>query len=150
MVPPTSGGQSSCRRDTEMTTENRRPPSVTSSPNTSSDKETQQTRKRTKSSFVWIGKMSFSELMSDKVWYVAESDTKDIHEAMREEDIDDEVPDEDDPRCPTIPFKAMEKASYRWKWWSALTVKVLGRTFLSQPPLGIGGPIANCSESPLI
>ncbi|CAL1412275.1 unnamed protein product [Linum trigynum] len=48
---------------------------------------------------------------------------------MREEDLDEEVPEEDDPHCPIIPFNDMEKARYRRKWRSALIVKVLGRTF---------------------
>ncbi|CAL1355247.1 unnamed protein product [Linum trigynum] len=48
---------------------------------------------------------------------------------MREDDLDDEVPEDDDPKCPTIPFKAMEKIRYRRKWRSALIIKVLGQTF---------------------
>ncbi|CAI0435221.1 unnamed protein product [Linum tenue] len=48
---------------------------------------------------------------------------------MREDDKDDEVPEDDDPRCPTIPFKASEKNQWRRQWRSALIVKVLGRSF---------------------
>ncbi|CAL1353887.1 unnamed protein product [Linum trigynum] len=48
---------------------------------------------------------------------------------MREDDLDDKVPKDDDPRCPTIPFKAMEKQRWRREWRSALIVKVLGCSF---------------------
>ncbi|CAL1412878.1 unnamed protein product [Linum trigynum] len=49
---------------------------------------------------------------------------------MREDDLDDEVPeDDDDPLCPTIAYTALEKQRWRREWRSALIVKVLGRTF---------------------
>ncbi|CAI0424802.1 unnamed protein product [Linum tenue] len=48
---------------------------------------------------------------------------------MREEDSDDVIPEDDDPRCPTIPFTSREKLGYRRKWRSALIVKVLEQSF---------------------
>ncbi|CAI0546105.1 unnamed protein product [Linum tenue] len=49
--------------------------------------------------------------------------------AMREDDLDDEVPEDDDPNCPMILFTAMEKQRWRRKWRSALIVTVFLRTF---------------------
>ncbi|CAN0903024.1 hypothetical protein LINGRAHAP2_LOCUS22333 [Linum grandiflorum] len=59
-------------------------------------------------------------------WYVADSDSEDIAEIIREEDEchDDE---EEDPLCPLIEFTAAEKAAFRREWRSALIVKGLGR-----------------------
>ncbi|CAL1396220.1 unnamed protein product [Linum trigynum] len=68
-------------------------------------------------------------MLASDAWYVAESDSEDIAERMREDDQDDVIPEEDNPRCPTIPFPAMEKQRYRRKWRSTLIVKVLGCTF---------------------
>ncbi|CAI0550812.1 unnamed protein product [Linum tenue] len=48
---------------------------------------------------------------------------------MREDDLDDEIPEDDDPLCPTIAFTALEKQRWRREWRSALIIKVLGRTF---------------------
>ncbi|CAI0453976.1 unnamed protein product [Linum tenue] len=62
-------------------------------------------------------------------WYVAESDSEDVAAAMKEDDLDDEIPEDDDPLCPTIAYTAMEKQRWRREWRSALIVKVLGRTF---------------------
>ncbi|CAL1360038.1 unnamed protein product [Linum trigynum] len=45
---------------------------------------------------------------------------------MKEDDLDDEVPEDDDPHCPTIPFTSMEKQRYPRKWHSSLIVKSLG------------------------
>ncbi|CAL1407044.1 unnamed protein product [Linum trigynum] len=58
-----------------------------------------------------------------------EDESEDVAAAMREDDLDNEVPEDDDPRFPTIPFTAMEKQRWRREWRSALIVKVLGRTF---------------------
>ncbi|CAN0830922.1 hypothetical protein LINGRAHAP2_LOCUS1567 [Linum grandiflorum] len=68
----------------------------------------------------------FEEYRGHDEWYVADSDSEDVAEAMREEDdmVDDE---EDDPLCPQICFTAAEKASFRRPWRSALVVKGLGR-----------------------
>ncbi|CAL1388660.1 unnamed protein product [Linum trigynum] len=71
----------------------------------------------------------FSEVLAEDVWYIVDSDSEDVTAAMKEDDVDDEVPEDDDPRCPTIPFKAMEKQRYHRKWRSDLIVKALGRTF---------------------
>ncbi|CAN0876053.1 hypothetical protein LINGRAHAP2_LOCUS11083 [Linum grandiflorum] len=53
----------------------------------------------------------------------AESDSEVVAEASREED--DEFEEEDDLMCPSILFTAMEKASFRREWRSALVVKGL-------------------------
>ncbi|CAN0917281.1 hypothetical protein LINGRAHAP2_LOCUS30196 [Linum grandiflorum] len=59
-------------------------------------------------------------------WYIAESDSEDVAETMRDED--DEIEDEDDDLlCPSVLFSAAEKASFRREWRSALIVKGLGR-----------------------
>ncbi|CAN0827208.1 hypothetical protein LINGRAPRIM_LOCUS2513 [Linum grandiflorum] len=51
-------------------------------------------------------------------WYVADSDSEDVAEAMREED--DIAEEEDfDPLCPDILFMAEEKASFRCEWRSS-------------------------------
>ncbi|CAL1360712.1 unnamed protein product [Linum trigynum] len=71
----------------------------------------------------------FNDLHAEDDWYVGESDSKDVVAAMREDDLDDEVPENDDPSCPTIAFTVMEKQRWRRKWRSALIVTVLGRTF---------------------
>ncbi|CAL1393145.1 unnamed protein product [Linum trigynum] len=75
------------------------------------------------------GNKLFSDVLQEDVWYVAESDSEDVNAAMHEDDLDDEIPEDDDPKCPTIPFKAMEKLRYRRKWRSTLIVKVLRKTF---------------------
>ncbi|CAI0402279.1 unnamed protein product [Linum tenue] len=67
----------------------------------------------------------FSTFLIEEEWYVAESDSDDVAEAIREDDLDDEIPEDDNPRCPTIPFKALEKQRYRRTWSSALIVIVL-------------------------
>ncbi|CAN0880263.1 hypothetical protein LINGRAHAP2_LOCUS13565, partial [Linum grandiflorum] len=58
-------------------------------------------------------------------WYVADSDSEDVAESMREED--DMMDEDDDPTCPSILFTAAEKLSFRREWRSALVVKGLGR-----------------------
>ncbi|CAL1403036.1 unnamed protein product [Linum trigynum] len=63
----------------------------------------------------WSGRRLFSDSIADNAWYVAESDSEDVAEAMKDDELNDVVPDDDDPVCPTIPFKAMEKIRYRWK-----------------------------------
>ncbi|CAL1362049.1 unnamed protein product [Linum trigynum] len=70
--------------------------------------------------------MSFSDILQQDHWYVAESDSEDVLEREKEED--DEIDDEkEDPKCPTIPFTATEKTRWRREWRSALVVKGLGR-----------------------
>ncbi|CAI0431417.1 unnamed protein product [Linum tenue] len=83
----------------------------------------------TKPPNAWGGRKLFADVLSGDTWYVAESDSEDVAQAMREEDHDDETPEEENPRCPSILFMAMEKQRFRRKWRSALIVKVLGRTF---------------------
>ncbi|CAN0838469.1 hypothetical protein LINGRAHAP2_LOCUS2169 [Linum grandiflorum] len=65
-------------------------------------------------------------------WYVAESNSEDVAETMREEDdeLDD---DEDDPLCPPILFTAQEKVTFRREWRSALVVKGLAGECLTFP-----------------
>ncbi|CAN0901138.1 hypothetical protein LINGRAHAP2_LOCUS21245 [Linum grandiflorum] len=58
-------------------------------------------------------------------WYVADSDSEDVAESMREED--DMMDEDDDPTCPSILFTVAEKLSFRREWRSALVVKGLGR-----------------------
>ncbi|CAN0861924.1 hypothetical protein LINGRAHAP2_LOCUS8340 [Linum grandiflorum] len=66
----------------------------------------------------------FEEFSGQDNWYVADSDSEDVAEAMREEG--DEVNEEDDdPLCPHIYFTAAEKNSFKRAWRSALVVKVL-------------------------
>ncbi|CAL1370801.1 unnamed protein product [Linum trigynum] len=77
----------------------------------------------------WTCRRLFSELIGDDAWYVAESDSEEVAETMKDDELDDMIPDDDDPLCPTIPFKAMEKIRYWRKWRSSLIVKVLDRYF---------------------
>ncbi|CAL1393285.1 unnamed protein product [Linum trigynum] len=71
----------------------------------------------------------FSEVVREESWYVAESDSEDVAEEIREADCDEELSDVEDPLCPTIPFSTAEMRGYRREWRSALIVKVMGRTF---------------------
>ncbi|CAI0374832.1 unnamed protein product [Linum tenue] len=68
-------------------------------------------------------KKLFSDMLTEDSWYVADSDSEDVAMALKEDDLDDEVLENDDPTCPTIPFTSMEKLRYRRKWRSALIVK---------------------------
>ncbi|CAL1414522.1 unnamed protein product [Linum trigynum] len=60
----------------------------------------------------------------EEAWYVEDSDSEDVAEAMREDGVDDSPVEEEDPRCPTICFTKGELRSYRREWRSAL-----GRSF---------------------
>ncbi|CAN0846263.1 hypothetical protein LINGRAHAP2_LOCUS4370 [Linum grandiflorum] len=68
----------------------------------------------------------FENFRYDDEWYIADSDSEDVAEAMREED---DVFDEEtyDPLCPSVLFTAAEKVSFRRILRSALVVKSLGR-----------------------
>ncbi|CAL1396415.1 unnamed protein product [Linum trigynum] len=47
----------------------------------------------------WTGGVSrklFGNVRPEDEWYIAESDSEDIAEAMREDDLDDEIPEDDD------------------------------------------------------
>ncbi|CAN0912775.1 hypothetical protein LINGRAHAP2_LOCUS27546 [Linum grandiflorum] len=68
----------------------------------------------------------FEEVRDNGDWYVADSDSEDVAESMREED-DELDEEEEDPLCPQIFFTAAEKASFRRPCRSALVVKGLGR-----------------------
>ncbi|CAL1356042.1 unnamed protein product [Linum trigynum] len=68
---------------------------------------------------------SFSAVLQEDKWYVADSDSEDV--AAMEKEEDDEIDAEEDPKCPTIPFIAAEKIKWRREWRSALVVKGLGR-----------------------
>ncbi|CAN0845682.1 hypothetical protein LINGRAHAP2_LOCUS4173 [Linum grandiflorum] len=76
----------------------------------------------------WVERTNtlFEEFRGKDEWYVADSDSKDVAAAMREEDdmVDEE---EDDPLCPQICFTAEEKARFQRPWRSALVVKGLDR-----------------------
>ncbi|CAI0548986.1 unnamed protein product [Linum tenue] len=61
-------------------------------------------------------------------WYVADSDSEDVAEAIREDGLEEEIDDEDDPTCPPIHFTTAEKRMYQRPWRSALVVKLLGRS----------------------
>ncbi|CAI0549166.1 unnamed protein product [Linum tenue] len=63
----------------------------------------------------WSGGSSklFTNLHQVDEWYVADSDSEDVAAAMREDDLDDEVPEDDDPLCPTIAYTALEKQRWR-------------------------------------
>ncbi|CAN0906575.1 hypothetical protein LINGRAHAP2_LOCUS24338 [Linum grandiflorum] len=64
----------------------------------------------------------FEKFRGQDNWYVADSGSEDVAEAMREED--DEVNEEDDdPLCPQICFTGAEKNSFRCAWRFALVVK---------------------------
>ncbi|CAI0430335.1 unnamed protein product [Linum tenue] len=60
----------------------------------------------------------------DDGWYVAESDSEDV---QREKEEDEEIDEEDDPRCPSVPFTATQKIKWRREWRSALIVQGLGK-----------------------
>ncbi|CAL1382964.1 unnamed protein product [Linum trigynum] len=49
----------------------------------------------------WSDGKSFNEMVVTDAWYISESDTEDIHEAIKEDDLYDEVPEDDDPYCST-------------------------------------------------
>ncbi|CAL1368213.1 unnamed protein product [Linum trigynum] len=71
----------------------------------------------------------FSEAVQEVEWYVADSDSEDVDEGMREDDRDEATMEEDNPRCPSTPFTAAEFRKYRREWRSAIVVKILGRSF---------------------
>ncbi|CAL1354022.1 unnamed protein product [Linum trigynum] len=73
-------------------------------------------------------KKMFSEAVKTTYWYVEDSDSEDIAEAMRE-DARDEALEEEDPLSPNIEFTAAELRAFRREWRSAIVVKVLGRSF---------------------
>ncbi|CAL1380886.1 unnamed protein product [Linum trigynum] len=74
-------------------------------------------------------KVLFSVLLSQDVWHVEKSDSKDFAAAVCEANMDDEVPEDDDICFLTIPFKSMEKQRFHHNWCPTLIVKVFGRTF---------------------
>ncbi|CAN0905673.1 hypothetical protein LINGRAHAP2_LOCUS23805 [Linum grandiflorum] len=69
----------------------------------------------------------FEEFRGQDNWYVADSDSEDVAEAMSREEDDEVNEEDDDPLCPQICFTAAEKNSFRRAWRSALVVNGLGR-----------------------
>ncbi|CAL1387431.1 unnamed protein product [Linum trigynum] len=102
-------------------------------PNIQTQNPPSQTQSQTSPvpSMAWgVGrKKLFSEAVREETWYVEDSDSEDVAEAMREDDAEDSPVEEEDPRCPTICFTKGEWRSYRREWRSAIVVKALGRSF---------------------
>ncbi|CAL1410591.1 unnamed protein product [Linum trigynum] len=49
-------------------------------------------------------KKLFSEAVMEESWYIADSDSEYVAEAMREDNQDDLIAEDDDPCCPTVYF----------------------------------------------
>ncbi|CAL1370838.1 unnamed protein product [Linum trigynum] len=76
--------------------------------------EEQRTRSGTPPPSVWnagtgVARRLFSDFLKTDEWYVADSDSEDVAEAMREDGMDAGEEADDDPLCPNIPFTAAEE-----------------------------------------
>ncbi|CAN0875334.1 hypothetical protein LINGRAHAP2_LOCUS10770 [Linum grandiflorum] len=114
----------------------RRPPLASSSPTGKGDRDTQQAKKKVRA--MNLDRLAgFEDVeIEDDGWYVSESDSEDVAEALREED--DEVnEEEEDPLCPQISdlkngcYLVRFRSQEDYKWAITGGPWMLGDTYLT-------------------
>ncbi|CAL1379395.1 unnamed protein product [Linum trigynum] len=70
----------------------------------------------------------FGDSSHTGTWYIADSDSEGIAEAMREDGKEADFEGTVDPKCPSIEYTLAEERMFCREWRSALVVMVLGRS----------------------